>query len=142
MCYFLIFDTPQFHKVLCTKEGGSTYFCGQLALLAWIKILILPRQEYWSGVAIPSPWDLPDPGIKLRSSALQADFSPSEPPGRPNSIYYFLIAAITSSYKLSALKQHKFTTLHFWKTEVQKESHWAKIKVLAGAVFLFGGFRR
>ena len=76
-----------------------------------------------SGVAIPSPWDLPDPGIKLRSSALQADFSPSEPPGRPYRMYYFLVAAITSSYKLSALKQHKFTTLHFWKTEVQKESH-------------------
>ena len=45
------------------------------------------RQEYWSGVAIPSPWDLPDPGIELRSSALQADFLPSEPPGRPNSMF-------------------------------------------------------
>ena len=34
-------------------------------------------------VAIPSPGDLPDPGIEPRSPALQADSSPSEPPGKP-----------------------------------------------------------
>ena len=32
-----------------------------------------PRQEYWSGLPFPSPGDLPDPGIKPRSLALQAD---------------------------------------------------------------------
>ena len=31
----------------------------------------------------PSPGDLPDPGIELRSPALQADALPSEPPGKP-----------------------------------------------------------
>ena len=31
------------------------------------------RQEYWSGLPFPSPGDHPDPGIKLRSPALQAD---------------------------------------------------------------------
>ena len=31
----------------------------------------------------PPPGDLPDPGIKPRSPALQADFLPSEPPGKP-----------------------------------------------------------
>ena len=36
------------------------------------------RQEYWSGLPFPSPGDLPDPGIKLRSPALQADALPSE----------------------------------------------------------------
>ena len=25
-----------------------------------------PRQEYWSGVPLPSPRDLPNPGIKSR----------------------------------------------------------------------------
>ena len=30
-------------------------------------------QEYWSGEPIPSPVDLPDPGIQLGSPALQAD---------------------------------------------------------------------
>ena len=39
------------------------------------------RQEYWSGLPFPSPGDLPDPGIKPRSPALEADALPSEPPG-------------------------------------------------------------
>ena len=32
------------------------------------------RQEYWSGLPFPSSRDLPDPGIKPGSPALQADF--------------------------------------------------------------------
>ena len=32
-----------------------------------------PRQEYWSGFPFPFPVNLPDPGIELRSPALQAD---------------------------------------------------------------------
>ena len=42
------------------------------------------RQEYWSGVPFPSPGDLPNPGIKPGSPALQADALPSEPPGKPS----------------------------------------------------------
>ena len=34
---------------------------------------------------LPSPGDLPDPGIEPRSPALQADALPSEPPGKPSS---------------------------------------------------------
>ena len=41
------------------------------------------RQECWSGVPFPSPGDLPDPGIKPGSPALQANALPSEPPGKP-----------------------------------------------------------
>ena len=41
------------------------------------------RQEYWSGLPFPSPGDLPDPGIKPRSPALQADALTSEPQGKP-----------------------------------------------------------
>ena len=41
------------------------------------------RQEYWSGLPFPSPGDLPNPGIKPRSPALQADSLPIEPPGEP-----------------------------------------------------------
>ena len=40
------------------------------------------RQEYWSGLPFPSPGDLPYPGIKPRSPALQADSLPSEPSGK------------------------------------------------------------
>ncbi|CAI9176906.1 unnamed protein product [Rangifer tarandus platyrhynchus] len=38
------------------------------------------RQEYCSGWPFPSPGDLPNPGIKPRSPALQAISLPSEPP--------------------------------------------------------------
>ena len=36
-------------------------------------------------VAMPSPGDLPNPGIKPRSPALQADSLPSESPGKRRS---------------------------------------------------------
>ena len=41
------------------------------------------RQEYWSGLPLPSPGDLPHPGIEPRSPTLQADALTSEPPGKP-----------------------------------------------------------
>ena len=40
------------------------------------------RQEYWSGLSCPALGDLPNPGIKPGSPALQADSLPSEPPGK------------------------------------------------------------
>ena len=39
------------------------------------------RQEYWSGQPFPSLEDLPDPGIKSQSPALQADSLPADLPG-------------------------------------------------------------
>ena len=42
------------------------------------------RQEYWSGLPFLSVGDLPDPGIKLGSPALQADSLLSEPPEKPH----------------------------------------------------------
>ena len=39
------------------------------------------RQEYWSGLPLPSPGDLPDPGIEPGSPASEADALTSEPPG-------------------------------------------------------------
>ena len=50
------------------------------------------RQEYCSGLPFPSPGDLPDPGIKPRFPALQADSLPSEPPGKTNSGLSFMYA--------------------------------------------------
>ena len=45
------------------------------------------RQEYWSGLPFPSPGDLPNPGIKPRSPALEADALASEPPGKHHELY-------------------------------------------------------
>ena len=69
----------------------------KVKLLSWVRLLVtpwtiayqvlssmeFPRQEYWSGLPFPSPGDLPDPEIKPRSPALQADTLPTEPPGKP-----------------------------------------------------------
>ena len=41
------------------------------------------RPEYWSGQPLPSPGDLPNPRIELKSLELQADSLPSELPGKP-----------------------------------------------------------
>ena len=40
-------------------------------------------QEHWSGYPIPSPGDLPKPGIELWSPELQADSLPAEPQRKP-----------------------------------------------------------
>ena len=44
------------------------------------------RQEYWSGVPLPSPGDLPNPGIEPTSlvpPALAGRFFTTAPPGKP-----------------------------------------------------------
>ena len=41
------------------------------------------RQEYWSGLPCPSPWNLTDPGTEPGSPTLQADSLPTESPGKP-----------------------------------------------------------
>ena len=57
--------------------------------ILWTKALQAPlslgfsRQEYWSGLPFPSPGDLPSPGIKPGSPALQTDALQSEPLGKP-----------------------------------------------------------
>ena len=43
----------------------------------------LSRQEYWSGLPLPSPGDLPNPGIEPRSPALPTDTLTFDPPGKP-----------------------------------------------------------
>ena len=52
------------------------------------------RQEYWSGLPLPSPGEPPNPGIEPRSPILQADALPTElcgkPPGRGLWSYYLM----------------------------------------------------
>ena len=38
------------------------------------------QEEYWSGLPLPSPGDLPGPGIKLASPVLAGGFFITEPP--------------------------------------------------------------
>ena len=48
--------------------------------------MVFSRQEYCSGLPFPSPEDLPDLGIQLRSPALQADSLSSEPRRKPETL--------------------------------------------------------
>ena len=47
-------------------------------------------QEYWNGYAIPSPGDLPNPGIEPGSPALQANSLPTEFWGKPQLVWLSL----------------------------------------------------
>ena len=62
------------------------------------------KQEYWSGLPFPSPGDLPNPVIKSRSSALQADSLPSESPGKPN--YNINLTQMTTIHQIPARKYY------------------------------------
>ena len=52
------------------------------------------QAKYWSGLPFPSPGDLPNPGIKPRSPAMQAYTLPSEPPGEPQEVTKAVTMAI------------------------------------------------
>ena len=47
-----------------------------------ILFMEFPREKYWSGLPFPSPGNLPKPGIKLESPALEGRFFTTEPPGK------------------------------------------------------------
>ena len=69
----------------CGVRMLSCFSCVPLFVTLWTVACHAPlsmefsRQEYW--LPFPSPGDHPDPGVKLGSPALQADYLPSEPPG-------------------------------------------------------------
>ena len=56
------------------------------------------RQEYWSGVPLPSPGDVPDPGIEPGSPALRAGALPSEPPGNVRILLLYLLTCLWKSF--------------------------------------------
>ena len=67
----------------------SQFSCVQLFATLWTVVFQAPlsmgfsTQEYWSGLPLPTPGDLPNLGIEPVSPALQADSLPTEPPGKP-----------------------------------------------------------
>ena len=69
--------------MLCLVTQSCLTLCDPIACQAPLSVGF-SRQEHWSGFPCPPPGDLPNPGIKLRSPALQAESLPSEPPGKPN----------------------------------------------------------
>ena len=80
-----------------------------------IQSMGLSRPEYWSGLPFPSPGDLPNPGIKPRSPALQADSLPAKPPGKPLTLMEVLPNSYTSDCQRFAYQIH---SLHFFHNPV------------------------
>ena len=84
----------------------SQFSCVQVFVTPWTVARQAPlsmefsRQEYWSGLSFPSPGDLPDPGIKPGSPALQADYLPTELWGKGLGLKYFYLLVIWSLFQL------------------------------------------
>ena len=84
-----------FHFDDVVSEWVKSLSCVRLFVTPWTVAHQAPpsmgfsRQEYWSGLPFPSLGDLPNPGIKPRSPALQADALTSEPPGYPLDIVVY-----------------------------------------------------
>jgi hypothetical protein len=57
------------------------------------------RQVYWSGLPLPTPGDLPDPGIEHTSPALAGGFFTTAPSGKAKfkAIWYQLVPYWDSS---------------------------------------------
>ena len=79
--------------------------------VAWQTLLSMEfsKQEYWSGLPFLFPGDLPNPGIKPRPPALQADSLPTEPPGKP-----FCVYRVTYSEYFLQVKIIKYVTFCIW----------------------------
>ena len=79
----------EYFKYIVKKVKVKSLSCVQLFAIPWTVAHQAPlsigfsRQEYWSGLPFPSPGDLPNPGIKPRAPALQADALTSDSPGKP-----------------------------------------------------------
>ena len=71
-----------FQLLSCVRPFGAPWTVAHPAPLSMGFLM----QEYWSGLLLPTPGDLPDPGIEPASPvplALEADSLPAEPLEKP-----------------------------------------------------------
>ena len=74
---------PHVRCVLSCSVGSDSLQSHWLQPAMLLCPLGFSRQESWSRLPCPSPGDLPSPGIKPRSPALQVNSLPSEKPEKP-----------------------------------------------------------
>ena len=87
MGFFLVVESrkaqvTQSCPTLCDPMGYTVHGILQARILEW--------------VAIPFSRGLSDPGMEPRSPTLQADSSPSEPPGKPLIVVHSLLISVAS----------------------------------------------
>ena len=93
------------YKVLVAKSCLTLTTLWAVACQAPLSMEI-SRQEYWNGLPFPTPGNRPNPEIKPRSPALQADSLPSEPPGKP--LIPYILYLISPSGNI--LQKHSTTS--------------------------------
>ena len=92
--YSSLKKTINFYLTMCVCMCLVTQFCLTLcnpmdcSLPGSSVHGIISRQEYRNGLPFPSPGDLPNPGIKSGSLALQTDSLSSKPSGKPLQVIY------------------------------------------------------
>ena len=79
LCYVLLHCAV----LLCLVCPSCLTLCDPMDCTCQAPLEGILQARILKWVAIPSPGDLPSPGIKPRSPALQADSLPAEPPERP-----------------------------------------------------------
>ena len=81
-----------------TSSVPTGHFPGTVQLISHVQLFGTPwtgarkapmsirfsLQVFWSGLPLPPPGDLPDPGIECSSPALADGFFTTEPPGKTN----------------------------------------------------------
>ena len=87
------------------------------------------RQKYWSGLPFHPPRDLPNPGIKPRSPALQADSLPPEPPGKLSENYHQHYRKCALLMEEGFMKSDVWTSFSSWFISHCKPHFPAKLRV-------------
>ena len=98
------------------------------------------RPEYRSGLLFPSPGDLPDPGIELRSPILQLDYLPCEPPGKPKNTGVGSLSLLQEIFPTQGSNPglpHCFRILYHLRTREAPNWNEAVVKTRAVADFIF-----
>ena len=84
----------------CSLPGSSVHGILQARVLEW--------------VAIPFCRDLPNPGIKPGSRALQGDSLPSEPPGKPSSVLLMNFSMVSAQLLMDLIQGCFFLLMVFF----------------------------
>ena len=76
----------------CSLPGSSVHGILQARILEWVAVPFSSKSSQPKNQTLsPSPANLPNPRIKPRSPALQADSLPAEPQGKSHSGAYILM---------------------------------------------------
>ena len=106
-----------------------------------------PRQEYWSGLPVPSRGDLPNPGIKpicLASPELAGSFFTTEPPGKLTlhySLKFLILPPCKRGILRSSEKQIIIRRIKAIPWPIKSDQSWKKYRESSGS-FLFQGMQR